>query len=118
MLRACKDSVTGESVVQSIECGTAADPRELGETEADLIIEWRGAPQGLTHPEFGQIGPIPYRRTGGHTGGYGFAFVRSRGVMPGEQGLHSAHDVVPTLIDLLGEGRCAAVSGVSVLDRS
>jgi predicted AlkP superfamily phosphohydrolase/phosphomutase len=114
-LRECRDPLTGESVVQEVEYPVASDPMELGPTEADLIILWRGAPMGLVHSEHGQIGPVPYRRTGGHTGGPGFAFVQSAGLHPGEYGRRSAYDVVPTLFELLGQPPKDRLSGASLM---
>jgi predicted AlkP superfamily phosphohydrolase/phosphomutase len=114
-LRECRDPITGESVVEDIEYPAAADPMELGPTEADLVILWRGAPMGLVHPEHGQIGPLPYRRTGGHTGGPGFAFLHGEGIQPGEYGTRSAYDVVPTLFELLGRPPLEGLSGSSLM---
>jgi hypothetical protein len=70
---------------------------------------------GLVHPEHGQIGPIPYRRTGGHTGGSGFALVHGEGIQPGEYGTRSAYDVVPTLCELLGHPSLEGLSGGSLM---
>jgi arylsulfatase A-like enzyme len=67
------------------------------------------------HPDHGTIGPVPYRRTGGHTGGYGFATLRGPGFSPSDNGLRSAYDVVPTLIDLLGEEPIGGLSGTTLL---
>lgn len=39
--------------------------------DADLIVRWLGQTTGLQHPKCGVIGPAPWRRTGGHTGGDG-----------------------------------------------
>lgn len=114
-LRECRDPITGEGVVEEVEYPAAADPMKLGPTEADLIILWRGAPMGLVHPEHGQIGPLPYRRTGGHTGGRGFAFVHGAGIQSGEYGTHSAYDVVPTLFELLGQPGSEGLSGASLM---
>jgi len=113
-LRECRDPINGESVVEEVECPAGADPMGIGNTEADLIILWRGAPMGLVHPHHGQIGPVPYRRTGGHTGGPGFAFVHGAGFPPGDYGTRSAYDVVPTLFDLLGDPPPKGLSGTSL----
>lgn len=114
-LRACRDAITGESVIEEIEYPAAADPMELGPTEADLVILWRGAPMGLDHPEHGRIGPLPYRRTGGHTGGPGFALVNGADIQSGHYGTRSAYDVVPTFIELLGLAPIAGLSGASLV---
>jgi len=86
----------------------------VGPTEADLYIVWESAPLGLRHPRLGSIGPVPYRRTGGHTGEYGFLFVEGFGVVPGDRGIASSFDVVPTVLDLLGEKRRSHISGNSL----
>src|SRR5262249_46562472 len=92
-------------------------PCEIGPTEPDLYINWRGAPLGFVHPQLGRIGPIPYRRTGGHTGAWGFAYLAGEELAPGDHGTANSFDVVPTIIDLLNE-RPLSVSGHSLLDRA
>jgi len=114
-LNECRDPISGDGVVQEIEYPAASDPMALGPTESDLVILWSGAPMGLVHPKHGQIGPIPYRRTGGHTGGPGFAFVHTAGLQPGEYGTRSAYDVVPTLLELLGRPALEGLSGASLM---
>jgi predicted AlkP superfamily phosphohydrolase/phosphomutase len=114
-LRESRDPISGESVVQEIEYPATSDPMKMGPTESDLVILWRGAPMGLVHPKHGQIGPIPYRRTGGHAGGPGFAFVHAAAIQPGEYGMRSAYDVVPTLFQLLGLPTLKRLSGVSLV---
>ncbi|MDH4023337.1 MAG: hypothetical protein OEV14_09445, partial [Gammaproteobacteria bacterium] len=98
-----------------IEFSNRTDPAERGPTEADIIIVWRGAPLGFDHPELGRIGPAPYRRTGGHTGKQGFAFVDAAGMAPGDYGMRSAYDVIPTLFHLLGETPAGILSGKPLL---
>jgi predicted AlkP superfamily phosphohydrolase/phosphomutase len=109
LVRECRDALTGEPVVADVE--RASGP-ELGSTEADLLIVWKDAPLGIAHPRLGTIGPVPYRRTGGHTGGAGFAHVIGEGVTPGAHGVRSAFDVVPTVVDMLG-GSPSRLSGES-----
>ncbi|MBV9621669.1 MAG: hypothetical protein JO341_11690 [Gammaproteobacteria bacterium] len=115
LLEACRDPVSGESVVAEVEYPAAMSAREVGPTEADLVILWRGAPMGMRHPRYGQIGPIPYRRTGGHTGGLGFALLQGERIAAGEYGTRSAYDVVPTLFELLGRAPVPGLSGSSLL---
>jgi len=110
LVRTCRDPRTGEGVVEDVERPTPRDPRELGRSDCDLCIVWRGTPLALEHARHGTIGPVPFRRTGGHTGPHGVAYialadghtgphVRRAG---GERGVRPALDVVPTLVDLLG----------------
>jgi predicted AlkP superfamily phosphohydrolase/phosphomutase len=110
LVRACRDSKTGEPVVDHVE-RSGGDPVKLGPSESDLVIVWRVPALGLEHPEHGRIGPIPYRRTGGHTGPYGMAYFAGEGIAAGDFGVRSSFDVVPTLVDLLGEKLPAGFSG-------
>jgi hypothetical protein len=113
--RACRDLATGEPVVASVVDRGGRDPFDIDATEADLVVNWRLPTLGFEHPTLGRIGPVPYRRTGGHTGGYGMAWIKGSGLEPGDHGLRSSFDVVPTAIDLLGEARPARLSGRSML---
>jgi predicted AlkP superfamily phosphohydrolase/phosphomutase len=110
LVRACRDPRTDEPVVKSVERGATSDPRSLRSDEADIIIEWRSGSCAFVHPDLGLIGPVPYRRTGGHTGRYGFAYVADPRLGVGEGGVRSAFDVAPTIVELLG---CAPVDGMS-----
>jgi predicted AlkP superfamily phosphohydrolase/phosphomutase len=116
LLMECRDPVTGESIVDAISGPEDGDFMNLRASDADLKIVWRGAPLGLTHPRVGQIGPVPYRRTGGHTGEAGVALFAGEGIAPGDYGLRSSMDVVPTIVDLLGESTSNGLSGRSMRD--
>ena len=111
VLLECRNPRTGESAVDAIERGTTRDPLALGRSEADLTVVWRGVAVALEHPRLGLIGPVPLRRTGGHTGRYALAYVRVPGVAAADGGVRSAFDVVPTLVALLGEQPSARMSG-------
>jgi len=117
LIMQCRDYITGEKVVQSVERETSRNPLVLGPTEADLIVRWRGKPTGFRHPKFGCIGPAPYRRTGGHTGAYGMAYICGDGLPPGDYGISSSFDVVPSLFELLGECKPQHLAGESLLTR-
>ena len=106
---------TGEPVTVSVELPVKDDPLRAGPTQADLVVIWRGTPLAFAHPQLGFVGPAPYRRTGGHSGGHGIAYIAGSDAQPGEYGLRSAFDVVPTLIDLLGMARPRHISGQSLL---
>src|SRR5439155_1576642 len=67
LLQACRDPLSGEAVVERVHF-PAGEPARLGPSEADISVIWRRAPLGLAHPRHGRIGPVPFRRTGGHTG--------------------------------------------------
>jgi hypothetical protein len=115
LVRACRDPLTGESVVDYVERpANGRDPRSLGVTESDLVIVWRGS-LAFDHPSLGCIGPVPFRRTGGHTGPFGMAYLRGRDIVPGDRGVRSSFDVVPTLVELLGASLPSGLSGKSLL---
>jgi hypothetical protein len=109
----CRNPRTGEPAVEEIERASTKDPMARNGSEADLLVIWRGVASAIEHPRLGLIGPVPLRRTGGHTGRYGMAYVQAPGVEPGDRGVRSAFDVVPTLAGLLGDG--ARVPGRSLL---
>lgn len=113
LLDKCRNLLTGEKVVADIHW-PKQDANDVSASEADLYVVWQGAPLGLLNPRFGSIGPVPYRRTGGHTGALGFLYIVGDGIAPGNGGLVSSFDVVPTIIDLLGEGRAPGISGRSL----
>jgi predicted AlkP superfamily phosphohydrolase/phosphomutase len=114
LVRACRDLRTGEPAVDHVERCRGRDPLTLGPTESDLVIVWRGAALGIEHPGLGRIGPLPYRRTGGHTGPHGMAYLAGDGIAAGDGGVRSSFDVVPTIIDLLGEKVPPELSGRSL----
>jgi hypothetical protein len=68
LIRACRDPHTGEPAVATVERPTISDPASLQGTDADLEVVWSRSLCALEHPGHGLIGPVPYRRTGGHTG--------------------------------------------------
>jgi predicted AlkP superfamily phosphohydrolase/phosphomutase len=111
LLRDCRDVATGLPVVAAIE--RTGRPDRLDGSEPDLLILWAGAPLGLDHPVHGPIGPFPYRRPGGHTGGKGIAWIAGPGIEPGDHGTRSAFDLVPTIVELVGEEAASELSGES-----
>jgi predicted AlkP superfamily phosphohydrolase/phosphomutase len=114
-LRACVDPRTGVSVVREIERNHRDDPSEIGPTEADLVVVWEGSPLAFVHPKHGLIGPLPYRRTGGHTGAHGIALMAGTGIVPGEYGTRGAFDVVPTICDYFAGPGTGDIDGASFL---
>jgi predicted AlkP superfamily phosphohydrolase/phosphomutase len=116
LLHECRDSITGKPVVASIDRADRA-PHELGPTECDLLVVWKGGPCGLVHPRLGAIGPLPYRRTGGHTGETGVAYVSGPSIKPGNYPGRSAFDVVPTVVEMLGVEPIAGLSGQSFYEQ-
>jgi predicted AlkP superfamily phosphohydrolase/phosphomutase len=118
LIRACVDPATGEGVVDSIEYPALKHPRELPATRADLNVVWKGTAVCLEHPTLGRLGPVPYRRTGGHTGPFGMAYIRADDIPAGDRGIRSTFDVVPTIIELLGQPSDGFRSGKSLLSNS
>ena len=114
-LKNCRNPATGDSVVDFIEFNSESDPLSLVPSGADMTVVWKGAALSLEHPTLGKIGPIPYRRTGGHTGLSGMAYILGDNIAPGDGGTRSSYDVVPTLFDLLGEQIPSIISGHSLL---
>jgi hypothetical protein len=113
--RECVDPATGKSAVDFVEYTAPQRASDLAETQADLVLVWKSAAAAFAHPSLGRIGPIPYRRMGGHTGSSGVAYIRAADLSAGERGTRSAYDVVPTLIEFLGRRINAPISGRSLL---
>ena len=113
ILMECRDPFSGEYVVDYIEGPGEPNALELAASRADLNVNWKGSPLCLEHPKFGRVGPVPFRRTGGHTGLYGMAYLKSDILRAGDYGIRSSFDVVPTLFDLLGERLPEKISGHS-----
>ncbi|MGE5721775.1 MAG: hypothetical protein ACM3YM_04870, partial [Sphingomonadales bacterium] len=111
LVRVCRNPITGEEAVASVE-RNERPPATLEASQADMVVVWKPATLGLSHPTLGTIGPVPYRRTGGHTGGPGFAWLGGPGIGKGRLPDRSAFDVVPTVLELLG-AECAGISGCS-----
>jgi predicted AlkP superfamily phosphohydrolase/phosphomutase len=110
----CRNLQTGEKVVREIHA-PKKNFNAVGPSEADLYVLWEGTPLGFMSPQFGKIGPVPYRRTGGHTGQHGFLSMVSGDLPAGHYGVASSFDVVPTLIHLLGDTKKTGISGRSLL---
>jgi predicted AlkP superfamily phosphohydrolase/phosphomutase len=82
---------------------------------ADLIVEWTCKPCDVAYsPKVGRIGPVPLRRTGGHTRN-GFAWFSGPQFVPGEKSPATPYDLGPTLLDMLGFPMPNHFSGQSLL---
>ena len=115
LLWQCRNPRTGEPAVHSIERAGAGNPLAMTRSQADLVVIWREGVVALEHPRLGLIGPVPPRRTGGHTGRHGVAYVRAPGLDATDRGVRSAFDVVPTLVRLLGKQPSRRLSGSTLL---
>jgi predicted AlkP superfamily phosphohydrolase/phosphomutase len=114
MLGECRDPRTGEPAVDTIERASTANPLTLASSESDLLVIWRNVTVALEHPRLGLIGPVPLRRTGGHTRN-GIAYLAAPGLEPGERGVRSSFDVAPTILQLLGVELNTRLAGKSLL---
>jgi predicted AlkP superfamily phosphohydrolase/phosphomutase len=109
----CQSS-DGGSIIKHIDTTVCKNPLELDPSDADLIIEWDGINQVIHHPETGTIGPVPYRRTGGHFEKSGITYIYNTNLSNGYHGLRSAYDIIPTIITLMGESIPPGLSGISL----
>jgi predicted AlkP superfamily phosphohydrolase/phosphomutase len=103
VVKALRDPRTGEPVVAFVERYEGDDPLAMRSDEADLVVVWQGVFNGFTHPELGRIGPVPFRRTGGHTGPYGTAVITGPGIEPGDIGILSSFAIAPMIGRLLAD---------------
>ena len=101
LLGECRDLRTGNSIVSNIERRNATNPLSPDAADADLIITWKPQVEGIEHPALGTIGPLPYRRTGGHTD-RGFAWLCGPGIASCDYGERDAIDLTATILQLLG----------------
>lgn len=115
LLDACRNPRDGAPVVRGLQRQVADDPLKADPTQADLVVLWQGAPLAFFHESLGLIGPAPYRRTGGHSGGHGIAYLTSERMRRGGHAVASSFDVMPTVVDLLGLPVPAGLSGRSLL---
>ena len=117
MLRALRDPRRGTPIVADIvrlrRSGGAALAVASDEPDADLVVKWSPHPADLVDsPEFGRIGPVPYRRSGGHTPN-GFCAIAGTTRSLARRG--RLVDLAPTLLDLLDVPAPAHLDGVSLL---
>lgn len=113
LLAACRDARTGAPVLGDAIRARGDDPLDPDGPDCDLLVIWDGAPDAITHPELGTIGPFPHVRTSHHTTN-GFAFVSGPGIQPGPAGERMTRDLTATVCALLGK-RPAQVQGESLV---
>jgi predicted AlkP superfamily phosphohydrolase/phosphomutase len=114
LLAECRDPVSGQPVLRDAR-RNEKDPLALDPWEADIAFDFQPCTVGFVHPTLGTVGPIPYRRTGGHTGAHGFLYLAGAGIGAGEEKTASSFDVVPTAVDLLGVTSGPKLSGRSLV---
>ena len=116
LLGECRDPRSGRAAVADVVRLRDGDPLSPDGHVGDLQVRWSGPLEALEHPRWGTVGPLPYRRTGGH-GPNGFAFVAGPRIEPCDLGLRDALDVTPTILALLGrpvDPRCEGSPLVAV----
>jgi predicted AlkP superfamily phosphohydrolase/phosphomutase len=101
-VRSSVDPRTGESVVSYVERLPIDEALAANSTACDLMVGWKGTAQAFDHPVAGRIGPLPFNRSGGHTGPHGFAYIGGDDRPGRDLGETSSFDVVPTVLGLLG----------------
>jgi predicted AlkP superfamily phosphohydrolase/phosphomutase len=117
LLRSCREPRTGRPVVREIYRTSPGDPMAVPPSNGDIEVLWDGEPLGFAHDELGVIGPVPYRRTGGHTGGLGRFYLAAKDVARGHFGVTDALDVAATLEEWLRLRSDQVRSGRSFLSR-
>jgi hypothetical protein len=111
LLEECVDPLTSEPVVKDFY-EPCEQPLDRGPSQSDLAVFWRGVPSGLKHPKYGQVGPIPYRRTGGHSGACGFLYCAGCGLPPDDYGYRSSFTMLSILQEEVAD---QAISGQSIV---
>ena len=103
LLRACRNPRDGRPVLANVDRLRAGDPMDPDGPDADLIVTWNPAVDAFDHPRLGLIGPMPFRRTGGHTN-RGFLYAVGPQIQPQDLGWQEAIGVTNTIGHLLGAG--------------
>ena len=114
LLGECRDPRTGEAAVSEVVRPWTANPLTLPGSESDLLVVWRDVAAAIEHPSLGLIGPVPIRRTGGHTR-HGIAYLAASDLEPGDRGVRASCDVAPTIAQLLGIEPANRLTGKSLL---
>lgn len=82
---------------------------------ADLIVEWTSEPCDVADSAvIGRMGPVPLRRTGGHSRA-GFAWFKDSRFPGGERPAANVYDIGPTLLDLNGVNPPPEIDGRSLM---
>jgi hypothetical protein len=119
-LRALRNPRTGEPVVARVVRTRRGPDEPLApgdrSSDADLIVIWAAAPIDVVDsPTAGRIGPVPFKRSGGHVH-RGFFLAVGDGIPAGVSlDEHHALDIAPTILDLLGAAIPAHFEGRPIL---
>ena len=103
LLGECTDGA-GQPFAASVE-RRSGDPMTRHDSDCDLLILWEKPVDTIIHPRLGRIGPVPFRRPGGHNGSKGFAvFDGSLSDVVGEVGtIRPLSDLAASMKTLLGQ---------------
>jgi predicted AlkP superfamily phosphohydrolase/phosphomutase len=104
----------GKPAIEDISFVRRDDPMDPDGPSADVVVIWSEPAFTFEHPELGQIGPLPYRRTGEHSSN-GFVVAGGADVPHVDLGHHAAADLPPTILGLLGQSVPADVAGTDLL---
>ena len=115
ILRDCRDPFSGQHAVDDIQRPNHGDPLGLAASRADMYVTWKDNILCLEHSDLGRVGPVPFLRTGGHTGLHGMAYLKTHLLAPGDYGTRSSFDVIPTLFSVLNERLPDKISGQSLV---
>jgi predicted AlkP superfamily phosphohydrolase/phosphomutase len=110
------DARTGKPLVARF-FRTRSDPLDDGPhlPPADLIVEWTQEPCDVADSSFvGRLGPVPLRRTGGHSRN-GFAWFKDDRLSCGDRSPATPYDLGPTLLDLNGAEQPRGLNGRSLM---
>lgn len=103
-LHLLRDARTGKEVVRSVKKirQNALDTSDKL-PDADLVVRWQeGTPfDSLIHPDFGQLGPVPHFRTGGHRN-LGFVAISGPDIDAATLPDRSTLELTPALLKLAG----------------
>jgi len=99
-----RNARTGQAIARKVirtRKSAADDDTKL--TAADIVVKWVDEPVDVVDsPDWGRIGPVPHRRSGGHNPNC-FSIIAGPGISE-ESDLPPAHalDIAPTILTLLG----------------
>ncbi len=101
LLLDCRDPRDNEPLAIEFE-RRPGDPFDRHASDADLIVRFARDHYAFDHPRLGRIGPVPCRRTGGHSGGAGVGYLLG-GDVTGFAGSFSTLEISALVRALMGD---------------
>jgi predicted AlkP superfamily phosphohydrolase/phosphomutase len=101
LLSHCRDPRDGKSLGIEFE-RRPGNPFDRHPSDADLIVRFMRDHYAFDHPWLGRIGPVPCRRTGGHSGGAGIGYYFD-GSRSGSVGHFSTLEITALVRALMGD---------------